>query len=510
MHAFKNAMVAVVALVSIARATPLDVNLSGFIEARDSLIGRNNSGGSLLQWLPDVRLTFDPAFSSTSFNNAKCLAVDSAETFEEVLHLVFFDDREDNREIYYKRSTDGGTTWGQELRLTHNGAISHFPSISASHPVVHVAWEEYRDGNAEIYYKESPDAGVTWGADTRLTNNPANSFSPSVAAFDSHLHLTWFDQRDGNNEVYYKRSDDGGLTWNADTRLTNNPAFSVFPAITTSGSRVHIAWQEHRDGNSEIYYKRSSDAGITWGNDVRLTNNAANSFSPSIAAAGLDVHVAWFDQRDGNLEIYHKHSADAGVTWDADKRVTNNPAVSQYPSVSVSASNVHLVWFDERDGNTEIYYNRSTNSGTTWEADTRLTTDAARSTDPCVAVSSSTVHVAWTDARDNSPPYRGNYEIYYKSSDIGGGQTPTPTPTPTASATATATSTVTPTITPTATATSTPATSATPTATATPTSTPNQSATPTSTATPTATARPTPTPREALTPRPRPSPPPRP
>src|SRR5262249_38162599 len=151
----------------------------------------------------------------------------------------------------------------------------------------------------EIYYKRSTDAGVTWGGDTRLTNNPANSFSPSVAVFDNHVHLTWFDQRDGNNEVYYKRSDDGGLTWGADTRLTNNHAVSVFPAIATSGSMVvHVAWQEHRDGNGEIYYKRSSDGGITWGNDMRLTNNAANSFAPSIAAAGLDVHVAWFDQRD--------------------------------------------------------------------------------------------------------------------------------------------------------------------------------------------------------------------
>ena len=83
-----------------------------------------------------------------------------------------------------------------------------------------------------------------------------------------------------------------------------------------------------------------------------------------------------------------------------------------------------LVWFDERDGNTEIYYNRSNDKGVTWGADTRLTNNAARSTDPCVAVSGSNVHVAWTDARDNSPTYSGNFEIYYKRNpslrDAGG------------------------------------------------------------------------------------------
>src|SRR5262249_5744031 len=156
------------------------------------------------------------------------------------------------------------------------------------------------------------------------------------------------------SEIYYKRSSDGGLTWGADTRLTNNPSGSTVPAIVASGNNVHVAWEEYRHGPAEIYYKRSSDGGATWGNDTRLRNNSANSFSPSIAASGSDVNVAWFDQRDGNFEIYDKHSADGGLNWEPDIRVTTNLAVSNYPSVSVSAPNVHIVWFDERDGNTEI------------------------------------------------------------------------------------------------------------------------------------------------------------
>src|SRR5437867_286845 len=138
------------------------------------------SDSGVQTWSPDVRLTFHPTFSSTSFNNAKCLAADPiAARGAEVLHLIFFDDRDGNREIYYKRSNNGGTSWSPDIRLTNDAAISHFPSIAASGAVVHVVWEEYRDGNAEIYYKRSPDAGVTWEADTRLTNNPAKSLSPS-------------------------------------------------------------------------------------------------------------------------------------------------------------------------------------------------------------------------------------------------------------------------------------------------------------------------------------------
>lgn len=370
------------------------------------------------QWEPDARLTFDPEFSSTSLNNATCLAKGLTGAGEEALHLIFFDDRDGNREIYYKRSIDGGASWSSDLRLTNDAAISHFPAVAVAGLVVHVVWEEYRDGNAEIYYKRSTDAGASWEADTRLTNDAANSLSPSVAVSGSNVHVTWFDQRDGNNEIYYKRSIDGGQSWSTDIRLTNNSSSSIYSAVAAVGDRIHVVWEEYRDGNGEIYYKRSTDGGASWSADTRLTNNAANSFSPSVAAAAGDVNIAWFDQRDGNLEIYDKHSANEGLNWSTDKRITNDPAVSNYPSVVVVAGGVvHLVWFDERDGNTEIYYSRSTDRGANWGPDIRLTNDTARSTDPSMVVTASGIHVAWTDARDNIPTYTGNYEIYHKRTE---------------------------------------------------------------------------------------------
>ena len=70
------------------------------------------------------------------------------------------------------------------------------------------------------------------------------------------------------------------------------------------------------------------------------------------------MHVVWSGSRDGgNAEIYYKRSTDGGSSWEAGKRLTDNSAVSK-ASVSVSGSVVHVVWSDERDGNYEIYYKR--------------------------------------------------------------------------------------------------------------------------------------------------------
>jgi hypothetical protein len=136
---------------------------------------------------------------------------------------------------------------------------------------------------------------------------------PAVGASGSTVHVTWEDNRDGNYEVYYKRSTDNGVNWEPDTRLTLYTGASTGSSIDVSGSNVHVVWTDERDYNSEIYYKSSVDNGASWSQDTRLTNNGATSFYNSISASGPAVHVAWYDNRDGNWEIYYKRNPTGNV-----------------------------------------------------------------------------------------------------------------------------------------------------------------------------------------------------
>ena len=360
---------------------------------------------SFAQWEPDVRLTNNPWFSVVGTNVCSVSG--------NVIHTVWNDNRDGNYEIYYKRSTDSGINWSADLRLTNNSGVSYLPSLAVSGLFVHVVWVDDRDTNREIYYKRSTDGGVSWGADRRLTNNIENSFYPFVTAFGSNLHLVWYDLRDYSEQVYYKRSTDDGISWGTDIRLTYNTPYALSPSITFNGLNVHVVWDDYRNGNDEIYYKRSTDGGITWGADIRLTINSADSKVPHIAISGSNVHVVWEDNRDTNREIYYKRSTDGGVTWGADTRLSIDPAESWASSIAASDSNVHLVWEDNRNGNYEIYYKLTTDRGVSWGADTRLTNNAASSEFPSIAVYGLQINIVWSDDRD------GNYEIYYKRNPTG-------------------------------------------------------------------------------------------
>ena len=347
------------------------------------------------QWEPSFRLTNASGSSSLSYNNTHNIAANG-----NILHTVWQDNRDGNLEIYYKRSTDGGTTWGTDTRLTNNTSVSGYPGIAVSGSLVHIIWEDLRNNNWQIYYKRSTDGGVTWGTDTRLTNITQNSNTPSIAVSGSIVHAVWHDNRDGNYEIYYKRSTDGGGSWGSDIRLSNNIESSTYASIAVFGSIVHIVWRDFRDSNFEIYYKRSQDAGLSFGAETRLTSNSGASNSPTIAVSGSVVNTLWDDSRDGTIEIYSKRSIDGGITWGVDQRLTNNTnnAYSYSPSIAVSGSNVHLVWYGNRDSNTdEIYYNRSQDGGVTWGTDTRLTNNSSVSNFPSIEVSGSILHVVYCD-----------------------------------------------------------------------------------------------------------------
>ena len=363
------------------------------------------------QWEPDVRLTYNRAESYTSYNNAWCVAASG-----DTVHVVWRDYRNNRPHLYYKRSTDGGSGWGPDTCFGDSSSVSYDPSVAARGSTVHIVWDDQRDGNYNIYYKRSTDGGTTWEPDVRLTSDSADSQHPSLAAADSVLHAVWEDYRGRLfPAIYYKRSTDGGTTWGPDSRLSDGPASSGLPAVAVSDLNVHVVWYDNRDGNTEIYHKRSTDGGSTWSQDSRLTYAPEDSWFPCLAVSGRNVHVVWNDQRDGNGEVYYKRSTDGGGTWSSDTNMTNVAAWSGSPSIAVSGPRVHLVYEDERLGsyNTEIYYLPSTDGGSSWGPEARLSNGPFYSDYPSIAVSGAKIHVVWYDVRV------GYWEIFYKRNPTG-------------------------------------------------------------------------------------------
>jgi len=358
---------------------------------------------SLAQWEPEVRLTDNSAESMTSFDNAWCVA-----TAGPTVHVVWHDARNGTTDIYYKRSLDGGDTWDPDTRLTVDPSWSERPSVAVRDAVVHVAWYDGRIGPPRIFYKRSLDNGTTWEPDICLTPTVGVGYHPSLAVYDSIVHVAWTDMSAGP-QIYYTRSVDDGATWEPARNITPGapPAGKNLASIAVADALVHVTWTDSRSG-PQIYYTRSLDYGVTWEAD-RCITPVPSQFA-SVAVSAAMVHVVYADFRSGNElpRIYYTRSLDSGVHWETEVPLAE-AFCSWYPTVAVAGSEVHAAWLDNRNGDVaEIYYRGSFDAGLTWEPEVRLTENPGESREPSLAVWGTHVHVVWHDDRD------ANWEIYYK------------------------------------------------------------------------------------------------
>jgi hypothetical protein len=114
-------------------------------------------------------------------------------------------------------------------------------------------------------------------------------------------------------------------------------------AVTADGT-VHLVWGEWVNGtDAEVRYARSTDGGETWSAPISMNDVATgHQFFPAIAASGNTVHVAWYDGRfdpQGGgisaLDVFYNRSTNAGQTFEPDVRLTThsfNPnLVSRFP-----------------------------------------------------------------------------------------------------------------------------------------------------------------------------------
>ena len=140
-----------------------------------------------------------------------------------------------------------------------------------------------------------------------------------------------------------------------------------------NGTEYGVAYSDTRDGNTEVYFARFDAAFNRIGADVRVTDAAGSSLSPYVAWTGTEYGVAWQDDRDGNTEIYFARLDRQGNKIGGDLRITNAAGVSQRPRLAWSGTSYGLLWNDGRDGPVQNYFVELDAAGNPLGADRRIT-----------------------------------------------------------------------------------------------------------------------------------------
>ena len=237
--------------------------------------------------------------------------------------------------VFAAHGRRGGTVFGPAVRVDGGAPVplaTHLdnkwgPTLAASGRSLYAAWADFRNYNWDIFLARSPDRGASWGSNVQVDDFPdfeRIDERPSVAADRlGHVHVVWTDlrAREPDTNIFYARSDDGGLHFSPNRRLDDSkagfdpdhdtPSNQWHPSLALDRSHLFVAWQDDRLGNDDVFFTTSADGGATFAPSERVDDTGtgvSEQTRPRLAITGHRArrvcYVVWEDDRNGDSDIY--------------------------------------------------------------------------------------------------------------------------------------------------------------------------------------------------------------
>jgi hypothetical protein len=229
--------------------------------------------------------------------------------------------------IKYSKSINGGVTWSN-FSYVNNSPGSSYTQYYASITVdslnnLHVVWTGAQSGYSsepQIYYSKSTNSGTSWGNYT-IVNSTQGAYrqeSPSIVADSSDkLHVVWAaldSTYTSNTQIKYSKSTDYGASWSANVIINSSPSNTYsqqYPSLTVDSSNgIHVYWQG-KDASAPTYFQikksKSDDGGVAWSNYSNVTSASSHQNSPSLCSTAVNFTsplVVWRDNTTGNNKLY--------------------------------------------------------------------------------------------------------------------------------------------------------------------------------------------------------------
>jgi len=224
-------------------------------------------------------------------------------------------------DMYFTRSTDGGTTWSSPVRInddTLGNRRDQFHPWMTVDPLgtIHACWLDRRLDPANMmmdcYYTRSTDGGATWLRNERVSTvscDPRLDFKEGekrwkpgmpladampaehlgeyiglAAADNLHVYPVWTDTRNGNQDAFGARPDSLSGVWEEvgpSRHMPQGSGLTAFPNPARKGCGIRFARSFEVTARLTIY---------------DINGRAVKSFSPH--SSRLTPYVLFWDGRD--------------------------------------------------------------------------------------------------------------------------------------------------------------------------------------------------------------------
>ncbi|CAN5500706.1 sialidase family protein [soil metagenome] len=264
--------------------------------------------------------------------------------------------------IVASRSDDGGQTFSTPVPVSDAGR----ERVGAASPVIDtdgdviVLYEDFKANRRDFEGLEGPRAEEPFALVVTRSDDGGQTYAPGVelesgvvaterflvflpefpslaAGPDGMLFVAWADGRNDDEDVFLRRSDDGGATWSEAVRVNDNPVGDgtgqYLPRLSVApDGRVDVLFYDRRadptDVRTDVYIASSDDRGRTFTNQRVSTRSFDSRVGPTLGPDyGTDfgtrlgltstdrgAYAAWTDTRLGNQDNGRQDVFGAAIT----------------------------------------------------------------------------------------------------------------------------------------------------------------------------------------------------
>jgi hypothetical protein len=242
----------------------------------------------------------------------------------------------------------GAWTFGNGLARTTNGTAAYLHAVYGSDLIgSHYATDS--GPYVGIFYRRSTNGGTTWLTPVRVSPATKHAARGVVAAYTSRVYVAYVTQtkwvrysRTAPRILYVRKNETyGSGTWKTAVRLSSLTGRVDYPSIAVAGSVVYVAYTDAATGSVKVAISR--DRATSWATrSLGTTTNALSDGKaglPSVSAYGSLVVVAW--TADSNGKVVVKVSKDAGVTWTGGTLATTG---SDSATTAATSGRLSVAW----------------------------------------------------------------------------------------------------------------------------------------------------------------------
>jgi len=288
--------------------------------------------------------------------------------------------------------------------------------------MIYVSWL-WGSGDTDLLLRTSNDNGNSWSATTNAIAQSDSSKHieyevKSAFVIDNNGYLnamwTYYDLKTYSDNVSYSRSTDKGNTWGIPKVIQGfSGIFKMIKMAIANDGTIYLLIEDWSKDDYKIYFL-SSNNGTTWSQPLKLNTPEMgdNAHKPAIALDSQgNIHTVMSVGPVSSPNIWYRKSTDKGVSWSSPQNLSNNANNSTAPQIVLDRlGNINVVWYEGKN----LFFCRSINNGTSWTTPANITnfSDGAAGYPFMTVDNDCNIYIFW----EGNPPPTKTVGLYFNFS----------------------------------------------------------------------------------------------